>query len=110
MAKQLQFKEDARRSLKKGIDALAEAWVLAGRNAGSCTARAVRLFELYGPDLFSRAVDTLLARGTCDLGALAHVCEQLRRERQQPVPIDVQLPSHAKDRDVIPHDLEAYDD
>lgn len=101
---------DLLRSQVPRIDALAEAWVLAGRNAGSCTARTVRLFELYGADVLSRAVDTLLARGTCDLGALAHVCEQLRRERQRPVPIDVQVPSHEKDRDVIPHDLEDYDD
>jgi len=101
---------DLLRSQVPRIDALAEAWVLAGRNAGSCTARTVRLFELYGADILARAVDTLLARGTSDLGALAHVCEQLRRERQRPVPIDVHVPSHAKDRDVIPHDLEDYDD
>jgi len=101
---------DLLRSLVPRIDELAAAWVAAGRNAGSCTGRAVRLFELYGPDLFSLAVDTLLDRGTSDLGALAHVCEQLRRARQRPVPIDVKLPSHTKDRDVIPHNLEDYDD
>ena len=100
---------DLLRSQVPRVDALAEAWVLAGRNAGNCTARTVRLFELYGSDILSRAVDTLLTRGTSDLGALAHVCEQLRRERQRPVPIDVHVPSHAKDRDVIPHDLEGYD-
>lgn len=101
---------DLLRSVVPRFDALAEGWVLAGRNVGSCTGRAMRLFELYGPELFSRAVDTVLARGTSDLGALAHVCEQLRRARQRPVPIDVRVPSHAKDRDVIPHDLEDYDD
>lgn len=101
---------DLLRSKVPRIDALAEAWVLAGRNVGSCTARTVRLFDLYGGEILSHAVDAVLARGTGDLGALAHVCEQLRRERQKPVPIDAHVPSHTKDRDVIPHDLEAYDD
>lgn len=101
---------DLLRSVVPRIDALAESWVLAGRNVGSCTGRAMRLFELYGPELFSRAVDTILDRGTSDLGALSHVCEQLRRALQRPVPIDVHVPAHAKDRDVIPHDLEDYDD
>lgn len=92
------------------IDKLCEAWVLAGRNVGSATGRTVRLWELYGPEVLARAVENLLARNAHDLGALAHLCEQRRRELQRPVPIDVPLPSHAKDREVIPHNLEDYDD
>jgi transposase len=92
------------------IDELAEEWVRIGRNVGSMTARALRLFELYGPELFNRAVDAVLARGIADLGALAHVCEQLRRARGQLPPVHMHLPSHAKDRDVIPHAMEDYDD
>jgi transposase len=91
------------------IDELAEAWVNAGQNVGSNIARALRLWELYA-DLLPKAVDVLLARGTYDLGALALVCEQLRRERQRVVPIPVSVPSHGKDRDVVPHALESYDD
>ena len=92
------------------IDKLCEAWVLAGRNVGSSTGRTVRLWELYGSVVLALAIDELLAHGGHDLGALAHLCEQRRRELQRPVPLDIRLPSHAKDRDVIPHRLEDYDD
>jgi transposase len=91
------------------IDELAEAWVNAGQNVGSNTARTLRLWELYA-DLLPKAVDVLLERGTYDVGALTLVCEQLRRQRQRVVPIPVAMPAHGKDRDVVPHSLESYDD
>ena len=51
----------------------------------------------------------VIARGTHDVGAVAIVCEQLRRKANKPVPLDVVLGSHVPDRDVIPHSLEGYD-
>ena len=44
---------------------------------------------------------------------VGHVVEQprgRRTDRRRPVPVDVPLPPHIEDRDVIPHDLETYDD
>jgi len=91
------------------IDALYERWVEAGRNLGSMTARTLRLLDLYGAELLASAVEEVLARGLHDPGALAALCEQRRCARAAPVPLDVLLPSHVRDRDVIPHDLETYD-
>ena len=108
--KLVEFKgRDLLRESVPRIDELAEAWVKAGQNVGSNVSRTLRLWELYA-DLLPKAVDVLLERGTYDVGALALVCEQLRRERQRVVPIPVSVPDHGKDRDVIPHDLEAYDE
>ena len=92
-----------------GIDALFSRWVDAGRNLGSLTARTLKLLDLYQADLLAEAVAEVLEHGMHDPGALAHVCEQLRRERSLPVPVAVDLGAHIPDREVIPHDLEIYD-
>jgi hypothetical protein len=44
-----------------------------------------------------------------DPGALAQICEQRRRALDRPVPLDIVLPTHVPDCDVIPHKLEDYD-
>ena len=59
---------------------------------------------------FAAAVAEIVARGLRDTGALAVACDRLRVERRRPVPVDIHLPAHADDRDVVPHDLETYDD
>jgi len=100
---------DRLRAAVPTIDALYERWVDAGRNLGSMTARTLKLLDLYGADLLGAAVEEVLARGMHDPGALAALCEQRRCARATPVPLDVPLPPHVRDRDVVPHDLETYD-
>lgn len=102
--------QDRLRAAVPGIDALFARWVDSGRNVGSLTARTVVLLDRYGEDIVASAVNEVLARGTHDPGAVAVVCEQLRRASERPVPLDVQLGSHVRDRDVIPHALEGYDE
>ena len=97
------------RSAAPSIDRLFERWVAAGRNVGSLTAQALKLLELYGPEIFAAATDELLTRGTHDPGALAVLCDQRRRALLRPVPIDVELGAHVPDKEVIPHPLENYD-
>jgi hypothetical protein len=63
----------------------------------------------YDDDTVAAAVSEVIARGTQDVGAVAVICEQLRRKANKPVPLDVALGSHVPDRDVIPHSLEGYD-
>lgn len=92
-----------------GIDTIIERWVVAGRNVGCVTSQTLHLLDLYGEDICRSAVQALLARETSDPGALAQLCEQERRRRHQPVPLDIPLAQHIKDREVIPHDLERYD-
>jgi len=100
---------DRLRATLPTIDVLYERWVDAGRNLGSMTARTLKLLDLYGAELLGAAVEEVLARGMHDPGALAALCEQRRCARATPVPVDVPLPAHVRDRDVIPHDLETYD-
>jgi Integrase core domain len=92
-----------------GIEALYTRWVEAGRNIGLMTARTGKLLELYGADVLSQAVATVLARGLHDPGALALRCEEARRAADKPLPVVLQLGPHVPDGDVIPHDLSQYD-
>lgn len=92
-----------------GIDTLLERWVQAGRVVGWMVAQTTKLLDLYGKDLVAIAVEDAIARGTHDPGALAVLCEQKRRAKNRPIPIDIELGAHVHDRDVIPHNLETYD-
>jgi transposase len=102
--------KDRLRAEVGGIDRLFALWIEVGRNAGSMTARTLRLLDLYGADVLGRAVAEALARGTHDPGALAVLCEQARVNAARPMPIPIQLGDHVPDRDVIPHDLGGYDE
>jgi len=101
---------DRLRAAVPGIDALYERWVEVGRNLGSMTARTLKLLDLYGAELLDAAVRRVLERGLHDPGALASLCEQHRRARNAPVPLELALSSHIVDREVIPHALETYDE
>lgn len=100
---------DRLRSVFPQIDQLYTVWLDSGHNLGSLTARAVKLLDLYGDDLFSAAAGEFISRGLRDVSALGQICEQKRRAADRPVPLDVPLSSHVPDRDVIPHALEDYD-
>lgn len=101
---------DRLRALIPSIDTLYARWIDAGRSLRHTTAFANRLLDLYGEAIFIHAVADIVQRGLHDPGALAQLCEQQRRARSRPVPIDIAVPRHALDRDVIPHNLEDYDD
>ena len=101
---------DRLRALIPSIDTLYGRWIEAGRSLRHTTAFANRLLDLYGEAIFIHAVADILRRGLHDPGALAQLCEQQRRARSRPVPIEIAVPSHVADRDVIPHNLEDYDD
>jgi transposase len=101
---------DRLRALIPSIDTLYARWIEAGRSLRHTTAFANRLLDLYGETIFIHAVAEIIERGLHDPGALAQLCEQQRRARSRPVPIAIAVPSHVPDRDVIPHNLEDYDD
>jgi len=101
---------DRLRALIPTIDTLYARWIEAGRSLRHTTAFANRLLDLYGEAIFIHAVTDILQRGLHDPGALAQLCEQQRRAHSRPVPIEIAVPSHVPDRDVIPHNLEDYDD
>ena len=66
--------------------------------------------DLYGEQVFAAAVADLATRGLADVGALAIACEHRRKDGRRPVPIALELPPHLDDAEVIPHDLETYDE
>jgi transposase len=101
---------DRLRAAAPAFGALLERWTVTGPSLAIQVTRAIKLLDLYGDEVFAIAVAEVVARGLRDTGALAVACDRLRRERRRPVPIDVPLPDHIDDRDVIPHDLETYDD
>jgi len=90
--------------------AILERWALSGPSLAIQVTRAVKLLDLYGDDIFATAVAEIAARGLRDVSALAVACDRIRRDRNRPVPVDIPLPAHAIDRDVVPHDLEKYDE
>jgi hypothetical protein len=97
------------RAAAPDIGILFERWVEAGRNVGSMTARTTKLLDLYGQDIFAKAIAETIERGTHDPGEVGVLCEKHRRAAEHPVPIHVPLADHIPDRDVIPHDLGGYD-
>jgi transposase len=97
------------RAAAPDIGILFERWVEAGRNVGSMTARTTKLLDLYGQDIFAKAIAETIERGTHDPGEVGVLCEKHRRAAEHPVPILVPLGDHIPDRDVIPHDLGGYD-
>jgi len=100
---------DRLRAAAPDIDVLIERWVEAGRNIGSMVAQTSRLLDLYGADVFEKAIAETVARGTHDPGEVGVLCEKHRRAAEHPVPIHVPLSDDIPDRDVIPHDLGGYD-
>jgi hypothetical protein len=101
---------DRLRAAAPDIDILVGRWVEAGRNVGLMVAQTRRLLDLYGQDIFVKAVAETIARGTHDPGALGVLCEKHRRAAEHPVPIEVPMADTVPDRDVVPHDLGGYDD
>jgi transposase len=101
---------DRLKALVPGLDALYTRWLDSGRSLSHMTLKALKLLDLYGEGVFIEAVNEALSRQLHDPGALAQLCEQKRRARQRPVPFDLSFARHVPDADVIPHDLETYDD
>lgn len=85
-------------------------WANSGPSLSSQVTRAIKLLDLYRDEIFALAVSEAASSGISDLGALEVICDRLRRKHRQPVPIDLKLPAHLDDPEVIPHDLGTYDD
>ncbi len=101
---------DRLRAVAPDFAVLLERWALSGPSLGLQVTRAIKLLDLYGDEIFAAAITEIVTRGLRDTSALAVACDRLRRERRRPVPIDIPLPAHADDREVVPHDLGGYDD
>jgi transposase len=101
---------DRLRAVCPGIDRLIARCVSDGRQIGPSVFRLGKLLDVYGDAIFTEAVAEVLAGDTADLGAVQVACEKHRRHRDRPVPVTVAIPSHIPDREVIPHNLDNYDE
>lgn len=101
---------DRLRAAAPQFGTLLERWALAGPSLAIQVTRAIKLLDLYGDEIFAAAVAEVVARGLQDTSALAVAADRLRRDRRRPVPVEVLLPADIDDHDVIPHDLDTYDD
>lgn len=101
---------DRLRAVAPDIDHLIARWGVAGSSLGLRVTRTIKLLDLYGDDVFAAAIADVIARGLADIGAVAMACEKHRKDRRRPVPLALVLPDHLDDADVIPHDLETYDE
>ena len=101
---------DRIRAIVPEFDRIVERWDLAGSSLGYRIARAIKLLDLYGDQVFAAAAADIIARGLSDVGALAVACEKHRKDLGRHVPIALTLPDYLDDTDVVPHDLESYDE
>jgi transposase len=101
---------DRLRAVVPTFDRIVERWGKSGSALGRRVSHAIKLLELYGDHVFAAAAADIDVRGLADVGALAIACEHRRKDKKRPVPIELVLPDHLVDADVIPHDLESYDE
>jgi hypothetical protein len=101
---------DRIRAVVPAFDRIVERWDVAGSSLGYRVARAIKLLDLYGDQVFAAAATDLIARDLSDVGALAVACEKHRKDLGRLVPLTLVLPDHLDDADVVPHDLESYDE
>jgi transposase len=101
---------DRLRAIAPTFDRLVERWAVSGSSLGLRVTRSIKLLDLYGDEVFAAAVADLDARQLADVGVLAIACEQHRKDRRRPVPVELVLPAHLDDADVVPHDLGTYDE
>ncbi len=101
---------DRIRAVVPTFDRIVARWEVSGSSLGLRVTRSIKLLDLYGDEVFAAAAADLDARGLADVGALAIACEHHRKGRHRQVPIELVLPAHLDDSDVIPHDLGAYDE
>lgn len=101
---------DRLRAVAPMFDRIVERWGASGSALGRRVTQAIKLLELYGDHVFAAAAADIDGRKLADVGALAIACEHRRKDKKRPVPIELVLPDHLDDADVIPHDLETYDE
>lgn len=101
---------DRLRAIAPTFDRIVERWERSGPSLGRRVSQAIKLLDLYGDHVFATAAADIDARGLADVGALAVACERYRKDHKRPVPVELVLPDHLDDADVIPHDLESYDE
>jgi transposase len=82
-----------------------------GDNMGAVTASLLRLLDRYGASELQAAIETALASGVPHPNAVRLALERQREARNEPPPVEVNLPEHvqARDKPIQPQKLAPYD-
>lgn len=83
-----------------------------GESAGSQTAQLLKLLDTYGATELRSAVREALERNTPRASSVAFLLSKRQRSRQRsaPPPVDLSRHPELQSLDVVPHNLETYDD
>jgi hypothetical protein len=101
---------DRLRAVAPGIDRLLERWALGGRSLAIRVTRTIKLLDLYATPS-SRPPSPTSWRATSPTSARSRwPARSTARTAGGPVPVALLLPAHLDDADVVPHDLETYDE
>jgi transposase len=98
--------QDRLRAAVPEIDRLYEMLALRGENIGTNVAQLASLLSIYGLDDFRAAVHEAAARETPRASSVGNILERLRRARNAPPVLPVQLPDNPRVRGlrVVSHD------
>jgi transposase len=93
-------------------EALLDAAFARGESAGSQTAQLLKLLDTYGADELRTAIREALERNTPRASSVAFILSRRQRSQQHsaPTPVDLSRHPELQSLDVIPHDLESYDE
>lgn len=109
-AKNIKGRERLRQVAPQLVDRFMNILLDEGQNMGLCTARLIKLLDLYGGGFFCTALQAVLNGERPSLSAMTLACETARRQAQPNTLVVPQFSNHVDDHDVIAHNLENYDD
>ncbi|HET8938968.1 MAG TPA: IS21 family transposase [Polyangiales bacterium] len=91
--------------------AFLSAVALHGGHLGGTTSRLLHMLDRYGAAELDAALNEATKRNAFAAHSVAHVLDQRRRLRGQPIPIEPVLPDDPRVRDLVltPHALDSYD-
>jgi len=102
---------DLLRQTCPNAERLIEALAQRGEPLAGHTLRLLRLLDRHGARDLDRAIADALERGAIGSASVAHILDQLLRQRGLPPPLDPFLPDDPRARDLplAPHSLAPYD-
>jgi transposase len=102
---------DLLRQACPNAERLIEALAQRGEPLAGHTLRLLRLLDRHGARDLDRAIADALERGAVGSASVAHILDQLLRQRGLPPPLDPFLPDDPRARDLplAPHSLAPYD-
>jgi hypothetical protein len=91
-------------------EALLDAAFARGESAAQQTLQLLKLLDLHGVEALRRAIREALERDTPRASSVAFLLRQQAASASTPPPVDLSRHPEAQAIDLVPHDLETYDE